>query len=240
MKKIISLALVLCFFSGCVKIYNSDPQTTGRLAISSSAELMVIPDEMSISLGVEKYDSKVKRAREMTKAVVDRLVKDLAALGVTEKNIEYGRINITPNYPENEYGSRIIGYTTSLSITVKLQNFDLISDIVDTAVAAGVNSVGDFNFYSTKMPEHKQKVRSLAIEASLAKAKQYEKEMGLKLGKLISVNENSGYHPDMVGNVVQRREMAAFPAEATMEELKPSPGEIPLRLYIDCEYEILK
>lgn len=238
MKKVISVLICsVLVLSGCVKVYTQESQNTGRLVISSSAELKVAPDEMSISLGIEKYDSSVKRARALAAGVVEKLVKSLAEIGITEDNIEYGTITISPRYPEKEYGKRIIGYTTTMSVTLKLQDFDLISEAVDRAVSSGVNTIGSFQFYSTKMPEHKKKVRSLAIEAALAKAKQYEKEMGLSLGKLISVRERSNNNPDMMSNVVQRSEFAYAGIE---EEKGISAGDISLSLYIDCEYEIVK
>ncbi|MDA3900190.1 MAG: SIMPL domain-containing protein [Spirochaetes bacterium] len=238
MKYYIPVFSLLILFTSCVKVYNQNPHESGRLAISSSAELMVVPDEMSISFGIEKYDTSVKRARTHTRNVLDSLVELLKKEGISEKNIEYGRISITPRYPKNQYGKRIIGYTTSLDVTVKLQNFDLISAVVDMAVNSGVNTIGNFNFYSTKMPENKKRVRSMAIKAAMEKAQQYEKEMNLTLGKLISVEENPNSIADSRGvmnMVVQRKQ--------TMEsEAGPgiSPGEIPLRLFITCEYEILK
>ncbi|HRX15921.1 MAG TPA: SIMPL domain-containing protein [Spirochaetota bacterium] len=148
MKYSVLVFSLLILFTGCVKVYNQNPNEGGRLAISSSAELMVVPDEMSILFGIEKYDSNVKNARTQTRIILDSLVKKLKEEGISEKNIEYGQISIIPRYPENQYGKRIIGYTTSLDVTVKLQNFDLISAVVDKAVSVGVNTIGNFNFYS--------------------------------------------------------------------------------------------
>ncbi len=238
MKYSVLILSLLILFTGCVKVYNQNPNEGGRLAISSSAELMVVPDEMSISFGIEKYDSNVKRARTQTRSILDSLVEILKEEGVSEENIEYGQISITPRYPENQYGKRIIGYTTSLEVTVKLQNFDLISAVVDKAVSVGVNTIGDFNFYSTKMPEHKKRVRSMAIEAAMQKAQQYEKEMNLTLGKLISVEESADSVADSRGtmNIVVQG-IVSLESEAGPGI---SPGEIPLRLFITCEYEILK
>jgi uncharacterized protein YggE len=100
-------------------------------------------------------------------------------------------------YPEYKYtadgGSTLTGYRGSQSFTITVRAADTAGALVDSLVAAGgdnlqINGATPFVLDSTKSLEA---ARSAAVKSAKSKAASYAKLMGVKLGKVNYLVENS-------------------------------------------------
>ncbi len=227
----------ILFLSCSAKLHeNSDHSRT--VSVDGIATYNVTPDRVKLSLGVETYNIDVKIARQTTKTKIDQFVNDLIKLGLTKDDIIYDFLRISPKYQSMNYGKKIEGYNALLNITIRLSDFTKINDVIDTGVENGITSLGTLNFYSSKMTEHKKKVREMALDAAKDKAKQIAEKMNVTLGKLISVSERSSSDgsrwswDNRLSNTVNYSSTSSYAVSDI------STGKIPLRLTVDCMFEI--
>jgi uncharacterized protein YggE len=73
-----------------------------------------------------------------------------------------------------------------------LYDVDKSGVVIDTAVAAGVNRMNGISFLVKDSKDALDEARVLAFQQAKEKAELFAKEAGCKLGKVITIMENSG------------------------------------------------
>jgi len=243
--------------AGCDQHYSIDstggpepPQKT--ISVTGTAKLEVQPDEASVEYTFSSTEKKIAAAHAKTAAKIDAFVTTLEAAGVPKSDVVFGYTNYSPDYVyEQNKPERIVTFTATTSITVKTKDFKKIPAIVEAGILANPTSLGSVQFYSTSLPEHKKKVRDMALKAVKDKAEQIARGLDVKLGKAISVSEGGWsssayryYGPSYgygygwggnVANVAQAQGVSGAPSEMAGPI---SPGTTPLELTIDCVFEI--
>ena len=112
-----------------------------------------------------------------------------------------------------ETGTRIAAYRVSNVVQVRTRDVDAIGRIVDGAVAAGANVVGDIAFALDDPARAEAEARALALQDAAAKASQLAATAGVRLGRLLSVTESPVARP------LARMSMAAAPGPVESGEL---------------------
>jgi len=245
--------------AGCDQHYTIDstpgPEPMQKtISVTGTAKLEVQPDEASVEYTFSSTEKKIAAAHAKTAAKIDAFIKTLEAAGVPKSDVVFGYTNYSPDYvyEENKPG-RIVTFTATTSITVKTKDFKKIPAIVEAGILANPTSLGSVQFYSTNLPEHKKKVRDMALKAVKDKAEQIARGLDVKLGKAISVSEGGWsssayryYGPSYgygygygwggnVANVAQAQGVSGQPSEMSGPI---SPGTTPLELTVDVVFEI--
>lgn len=200
---------------------NRGTQSYNVISVEGSGEILAVADIASLDINLSKEGVTAKEAQTSLNESIDSVLKYLKEKGIEEKDIksEYG--GLTPKYsyekcysyscPNN---SKIIGYTSTQSIVVKVREVDNANDIRTGLTEIGVTNISGPTFSIDDEEGFKVQARSKAIEEARAKAKVLAKELGVKLGKVVSFSENNGgYYPmykssDMMSGV-SSVEMAA-------------------------------
>jgi uncharacterized protein YggE len=113
---------------------------------------------------------------------------------IDTKDIATTSVSVYPEYKyTNDGGSTLTGYRASQSFTITVRAADTAGSLVDALVAAGgdnlqINGATPFILDSTKSLEA---ARAAAVKSAKAKATSYAKLMGVKLGKVNYLVENS-------------------------------------------------
>ncbi|MBW2261216.1 MAG: SIMPL domain-containing protein [Deltaproteobacteria bacterium] len=253
---IIAAAIIAACFAGCEPSYtfeqpDAKPKTERTLTVTGIARLEVEPDEATVSFTFTSSDKKMRKAHKKNIENVDRFLAALEEAGVSSKNVVLGRATYSPDYvyPEGK-PAKIAGFTDSTTLQVKTQDFKKIPEIIDAGVDNNATSLTGVEFYSTKLPEHKKKVRDMAIKAARDKAKQIADGFDIKIGKAVNVFEgswNSGisrWGGPFAGNewsMSTANVAQQVGRQSGSEEMfgPISPGTTKLDLTIDCVFEIL-
>ncbi len=146
-------------------------------------------------------DTQSKNA-EKTNAVISFVKEE----GVTEADIKTSNYSIEPkyDYPKCVYTSvdticpsqRLVGYIVRNTVEVKVRDFSKISDLMSGVVAKGANNLSGPSFDIDEPENVKAQARDLAIQKAKEKAETIAKAAGIRIGKIIAVNEDSnGYYP---------------------------------------------
>lgn len=174
------------------------------ITVDGTGEATAIPDIATISYSVTERGATVGEAQTKATEKTNAALEFLAQAGVEEKDVKTTSYNVAPEY---EYQTpcyyegcpaysnpRIIGYTVSQSIEVKVRDTDKAGEMLQGLGDVGVQNIYGPNFTVDDEDAAREEARQEAITKARAKAKALAKELGVSLGKVVSYYENpSGY-----------------------------------------------
>jgi len=214
---------------------NSITTTKSNLfTVSGTGEATAVPDTAMINLGVSKEASTVTAAQNQVNEIINKITDDLKKLGVKEEDIKTTNYSVNPNY-DYTLGKRTPnGYTVNASIEIKIKPIEKANQAIDIATADGANQVGGVNFVlnDSEQKELENEARIEAVKKAKEKAKSLANAAGIKLGKVIDVQENaSGYpRPIFQTATLEKTEDQSAPTEL-------NPGENKVSITVTLSYE---
>ena len=160
-----------------------DAQPPGSIATNGEAVVMVVPDEIILTLGVETQDQRLSVAKTQNDARVRKVIAAAQAHGVAAQHIQTDFISIEPVY--DDYVDRIedpIGYRVGKTIVITLRDMSQFDGLLADALQAGANYVHGIEFRTTELRKYRDQARELAIRAASEKAAALAKAAGRSLG----------------------------------------------------------
>ena len=197
------------------KNYRASTMPMNSITVNGHGEILAVPDTASISFSVESSKSTQQASSNDINAKMAKILEFLKSSGIEEKDIKTQNYSSNPKYsasmpcpvyypadgastgfypPCLPTESKIIGYTVSQNVTVKVRKVDDASKIID-----GINKIGVMNMSGPNLAIDDEEVlkaqaRKKAIEDAKTKAKALSQDLGVKLVRISSFYENS-YNP---------------------------------------------
>ncbi|HCT2508707.1 SIMPL domain-containing protein [Aeromonas dhakensis] len=159
-----------------------------HLVVSGYAEQKAEPDMLTLNVSVTALEKQGIKAKQQVDGKVAAFFGQLEGLGIKRTDVEAGNLVISPEYqyPQNKK-PELVGYRAQRQLAVKLYQLDKLSELMDTALKAGLESVSQIE-YGLKAPQAmKEQARLGAVEDARSKAESLAKAFGMKLGKVYSV-----------------------------------------------------
>jgi uncharacterized protein YggE len=172
----------------------ADAAATRYITVSAQGSVKVVPDAVRINATASVVAASSKDALAATAKTANAVRAALKSAKIDTKDISTQSVTVYPEYKyTNEGGSTLIGYRGSQSFTIIVRAADTAGALVDALVVAGgdnlqINGATPFVLDSTNSLEA---ARSAAVKSARAKAVSYAKLMGVKLGKVNYLVENS-------------------------------------------------
>ena len=172
----------------------ADAATTRYITVSAQGSVKVVPDAVRINATATAVAASSKDALTATAKTANAVRAALKSAKIDSKDISTQSVTVYPEYKyTNDGGSTLIGYRGSQSFTIIVRAADTAGTLVDALVVAGgdnvqINGATPFVLDSTKSLEA---ARAAAVKSAQAKAASYAKLMGVKLGKVNYLVENS-------------------------------------------------
>jgi len=210
---------------------NSITTTKANLfSVAGIGKATGIPDTAQISIGVTKTASTVADAQNQTNTAANKITENFKQLGIPEKNIKTTNYSVNPNYDFNRGEQNVIGYTVTQTLEVK-SSIDTFNKVIDAATANGANLVGgvNFTFNEKTKKELENKARVDAVEMAKEKAESLAKATGIKLGRIVDVQESGNFEPKPL--------MMMETLETKSADTQIQPGENSITINIILSYE---
>lgn len=199
LKRIAVITMAAALVGGVVLAPASMAATTSRyMSISADGTVKVTPDAVRINATVTTVAGTSKEALAGTAASASAVRASFLGNGIATKDIASQSVTI---YPEYKYtpdgGSTLIGYRASQNFVVVIRKAATAGTVVDAIVAAGgdslqLNGVTPFVLDSSKATAS---ARAAAVKNAKAKAAAYASLLGVKLGRVNHLIENSSPSP---------------------------------------------
>jgi uncharacterized protein YggE len=190
-KSAIVTALVL---AGALIAPAAQAAATRHVTVSAQGTVTVVPDAVRVNATASNVAATSKAATAATATSAKALRAAVLALKVDARDISTQNLTV---YPEYTYGadgtSSLTGYRASQSFTIVVRAASTAGDIVDAIVEAGsdniqINSATPFVLDTAKSTAS---ARAAAVKNAKAKATSYASLLGVKLGKVSYLVENS-------------------------------------------------
>jgi uncharacterized protein YggE len=215
-----------------VHVHTDKAPDPGHLVVTGSATLQVSPDCADLTMTMSARSMKPGEAVNEVHAKQAALLAALHKLEVADADLKLSTLSIQPEY-EYTFGQNVLkGYNARVTITVTTKKFDQIGALMEAGGNAGVTEMSS-QFRRSNLDELKKQVRDMALQAARDKAKQTATALGIVLGTVTGVSEeSSGY---LYSN-------AYFPSNSS-GSVNDSPATLaaemqPLQLQISVTYEL--
>ncbi|GGG27632.1 SIMPL domain-containing protein [Pontibacter amylolyticus] len=162
------------------------------ISVNGIGEVKLEPNEVVITLGVETREKTLDQARKQTDKQAAAIIAYLRKQGVDAKDIQTSFVNLQPIYAGNEFGKAqpefYLAQKTMTIVIKKINKFDeLLSGLYDN----GVNRIDNIYFKVSDIEKHRAEARKKAVADAKQKANALTAELGVKVGKVYSINEHT-------------------------------------------------
>ncbi len=234
-------------FSGAAAIPGLAAQGTEpvrTITTTGSAQILVVPDQVILTLGIETFDKDLNLAKTENDSVMTKLLDVTKRYGVEQQYIQTGFLGIEPTYKDTLDRSTLLGYFVRKNVVLTLKDLSKFDSLLTDALAAGVNYVQGIEFRTSELNKYREQARSEAIKAARQKASDMLFEFGDQVAQPLSIKEDldtwvSGYtlwwgaaYSGMTANTVKE----AGNIQGT--EGTTPPGQISVTARVTVEFKI--
>lgn len=215
------------------------------ISVTAEGKATGVPDIAQISFSVSTDGGKdVSAAQESTNKKMDDITKFLVDQGVGKDDITTTGYNVNPryNYPVCTGGicrsPEVTGYTVMQSVSVKVRDVSKSGAIVSGVVSKGATGVSGPTFVIDDATKLQDEARGKAIAKAKAKAETIAKQSGIKLGKLLSITDDTqnpmpyGMGGDAMYESQKGGGMMA-PAAATAPNIQPGSQDVTINVTLN-------
>lgn len=229
--------LILFFVMPAVGRYADSLYSARNFSVSAEGSTKITPD---IVIGSFSVVSRGINPETLTKTNTDKMnavVTFVKSQGIEDKDIKTTQYSLNPEYQYDQQIQRsfITGYTLTQTIEVKMRDLEKAPKILGGLTPLGVNQIGSLQYTVEDQDKYLGEARRDAIEKAQEKAAQLAKESGVKLGRLMSVNEwTSPIYPTPL--YADGRGGMAMEKSVSMPSLEP--GQTELKVSVSLTYAI--
>lgn len=224
------------------------PDSYRSFLASGEGKVTAVSDIAQFSFSVITQGGKdIAAIQKENSEKTNRAIGVAKASGVEDKDIKTIVYDLEPRYQTfscpngfNAFTSKpcppseIVGYTVTQTVSVKVRNFDKISEILAGVVQSGANSVSQLTFTIDNRTDLENRARQEAIAQAIKKAELIAEAGGFKLGRLLSINEGGIFEPRFESVAAFGKGGAAADAEPPVIE----PGSQEIQVNVTVVYEI--
>ncbi len=179
------------------------------ITVVGTGKVSVKPDVATISVGVQVDAATVKEATSQAASQMDKILATLKAQGIADKDIQTNNYSI--NYDARSAVTPVGAsktqsspaetgvYHVSNMVQVKVRDLAKVSAVVDAVIDAGANNLWGINFTLEDTSKVASEARARAVSDAKARAEEYAKLIGAKVGPALQVSEVIG-GGSVVGN----------------------------------------
>ena len=158
------------------------------IAVTGSAEMEVIPDEIYVQVDLREYKKKGEEKTDLDKIKTDFLAICKAA-GIADSNISvasYDGYNMANIWRRRKKDPDLL---SSISYQLKFNNTKLIDDLVNRLDDEATNNFSIIKTSHSKITEHRKQLKIMAVKAAKEKAIYLSESVNEQLGAAITINE---------------------------------------------------
>jgi uncharacterized protein YggE len=189
MKMQFASALVLAAISAATLIGQPSMQPP-LITVSGSAEVKIVPDEIDLRVGVETHHEALDQAKKESDERVGKALAFLKAANIRSEDIQTDYLAVEPRYENFATRTKLVNYVVQRSIGVKIRKVEGFESLLTGLLTNGISHVHGIEFRTSELRKHRDAARAMAVRAAREKADALATELGVKRGKVHTVNAN--------------------------------------------------
>jgi hypothetical protein len=214
------------------------PPPPPQIVTNGEGEAQVIPDRARVSLAVETRGQTAAAAATENARVQTAVLTRLRALGIPSERLLTIGYSVQPEYNRSREPNaepRVIGYVARNTIRADVHQMDQVGRVIDAALAAGANSLGRLDMYSSREDAARREALANAVQAARRDAEAMAAAAGGGLGPLIEITSGGFFRPPQPYDMMARgAEMALQAADTPI-----SAGEQTIRANVMARWQFV-
>ncbi len=194
------------------------------ISVTGTGEVTAVPDIAILSLTLSKDAKTSKEAQSLLNTEVTKVLSYISSQKIDDKDVQSQFGGITPKYdsqqiycityPYPQPTPKIVGYTATQSLSVKIRAVDTANEVRTGLAQVGVTDIAGPTFTIDDEKELKEEARRNAIDDARNQAEVLARDLRVRLGKVASFSENNGGYPVMYEAKMDRSTSSAGQAPA--------------------------
>lgn len=161
------------------------------LDVTTTGKVTRTPDIATIRAGVVTQAPTAAAALSENAARMTRVIQSLKAAGIAERDIMTSNVGLSPQYRYQQNEAPVItGYQANNNVSVKFRDIAKSGAALDALVKAGANQIDGPSMSIDKPEGALDEARTDAVRLARARAELYAKAAGLRVVRILSINEN--------------------------------------------------
>ena len=204
------------------------------ITVAGTGESHGKPDFAQVQVGVVTEAVAAAEALRKNNEAMSQLIVMIRKRGIEDRDLQTIQFNVSPRYKydkNQQEPPKIAGYQVTNEVHVKVRNLTTLGAFLDETVSLGANQVRGISFGVAEPAQLMDEARKRAIADAQRRARVYAEAAGLKLGKPIRIDEQTGGRPGPYP--AARMEAAAASA------VPVAPGEQTFSVTVTVSYAIV-
>lgn len=208
------------------------------IQVMGEGEVKVEPDEVTLGFQIETFGRDLKEVQAENAQRTASVMETLKKFNVPPKDIQTSHAQISPRYDFNNGKRKFREYYSIKSFTLKLRDLSNYGAVLNALMDSGVENVGGVVFGSSKEKQLQLEARRKAAQDAKIKAEALASELGVKVGKPLSISENTFGGPPMPMFRAKAANMAMMAEAAPMPEDSLAGGEMEIKTQVTIQFEL--
>ncbi len=184
-----SLAALLLFVSAAFCFADDKPQQPRLVTVTGEAEVRVVPDEVVFDLTVQTLNKELRTSKAQTDDRLKKLLELTRRYGVAAEDVQTDYIRVEPRYRGNDESRLFLGYAVRKDLVFTLRDVSKAESLLSDVIESGITRINSVSFRTSQLRKHRDAARAQAIRAAREKAIALAGEIGQKIGKAYSIEE---------------------------------------------------
>lgn len=199
------------------------------IRVSGIGEVLVVPDMARLTLEVRREGDDAAALKTELDAVTEQVLDLTDDLDVARRDVTAAAVNIYPRYQRRDDDDVPAGVIASRTIEVTVRDLATIAELINGALARGVNGIGGVQLDASNRVELERQALDLAIDDAVREARQMAERFQVTLGALVDAS-SSGHQP-------QPLMMEALSVRGAAKD-SFAPGEMTIRRDVQATFGI--
>jgi uncharacterized protein len=166
--------------------------TGGKIQVVGRATIDVVPDMVSVMVGISKRAPTAAAAVDQSSAAARKVVDFSKKFGIPEQDLQTIAVNLAPMYknvrePDGTNRQELDGYVASNSIRVRLREIARIGDYLRDVLDQGATNIAAIQFGLSNSEAAADEARAKAVEDAIQRAQRLAAAAKIKLGPILEL-----------------------------------------------------
>ena len=190
------LLLAATWLAGCAVLNPAERS----ISVPGRGEVLVAPDVVSVTLGVQTRDPNVAVAVEENNRLAAAIMEAARQAGVADSDMQTSYFNVyaQPEYDQSGVLMNQVTYWVDNNLTVRLRDVDRLSELLQDAVDAGATNIYGVTFSVAETTAAEVEARAEAMADAQSRAEQIAADAGLTLGEPITISTGVALPPQPI------------------------------------------
>lgn len=185
------------------------------ITVTGEAEVRVVPDEVVFDLTVQTLNRDMRLAKSQTDERLKKTLELTRKYKIAPADVQTDYVKLEPRYRGGDETRTLVGYSVRKDVLFTLRDASQAEELLSELIEAGVTRINSVNFRSSQLRKYRDQARALAIKAAQEKAVALAAEIGQKIGKAYTIEEESP-GGTLRGGMLNQSNIGAVSGETSM------------------------